>query len=65
MADYLFCTRKKNTPRIDVRICQNRCTYKEECREYLAYRRRSEEQSSVMDSRLIMPPLLQPMATEN
>jgi hypothetical protein len=65
MADYLFCPRKKSTPRIDVRICQNKCPYKEECKEYLAYRRCSEEQSSVMDSRLIMPPFLQPMATEN
>jgi hypothetical protein len=65
MADYVFCPKKKNTPRIDVRICQNRCPYKEECKEYLAYQLRSEDHSSVIDSKLIMPPLLHTVATEN
>jgi hypothetical protein len=65
MADYLFCTRKKNTPRIDVRICEKKCPYKEECKEYLAYRHRIENQSSVMDTSLIAPPLLHAIATES
>jgi hypothetical protein len=65
MADYIFCMRKKNTPRIDIRICEKKCPYKEVCREYLAYQSRSDDQSSVPTSSLIMPPLLHPMASEN
>jgi len=65
MADYIFCMRKKNTPRIDVRICEKKCLHKEECREYLAYQRRIDDQSSMPTSDLIMSPLLHPMASES
>lgn len=65
MADYLFCTKKKNTPRIDVRICQKKCPYKEECQGYLAYQESTDNQSSILNSRLIMSPLLNPMASKN
>ena len=64
MADYIFCTKKKNTPRIDVRICE-KCLYKEKCQEYLAYQNSADNQSSVLNSRLIMSPLLNPMASKN
>lgn len=37
MADYLFCQKKRNTPRISVRICQEKCSFKDECKEYLAH----------------------------
>lgn len=65
MADYIFCTKKKNTPRIDVRICEKKCLYKEECREYLAYQESTDNQSSILSSRLIMSSLLNPMASKH
>ena len=65
MADYLYCTRKKNNPRIHVRICQAKCSFKDSCAEFLAYQERSGNQSSILDSRLIVSPLLNPMASEN
>ncbi len=65
MGDYVFCTRKKNNPRIDVRICQAKCPLKDECPEFLAYQKRSIAQSSILNSRLIISPLLNPMASKN
>ena len=65
MADYLFCTRKKNNPRINVRICKEKCPLKDRCPEFLAYQERSGNQSSILNSRLIISPLLNPMASEN
>jgi hypothetical protein len=37
MADYIVCRRKRNNPRMDVRICERRCPLKEECKEFLAH----------------------------
>lgn len=65
MADYLFCLRKKNNPRIDVRICQKKCPFKDECSEFLAYQKRPANQSPILDSRLIISPALNPMAAKN
>ena len=39
MPDYIVCQKKRNNPRIDVRICERKCTLKGECKEYLAYHR--------------------------
>jgi len=65
MADYIYCTRKKNNPRIDVRICQAKCAFKDACEEFLAYQEGSSNQSPILNSRLIMSPLLNPMASKN
>lgn len=65
MADYIFCMRKKNNPRIDVRICQKKCPFKDECPEFLDYQRNSTDQSSILDSRSIISPLLNTMASKN
>jgi hypothetical protein len=37
MPDYIVCQRKRNNPRMDVRICERRCPEKGECKEYIAY----------------------------
>lgn len=37
MSHYIVCQRKRNTPRMDVRICEKKCPIKEDCREYIAY----------------------------
>jgi hypothetical protein len=39
MPDYVVCQKKRNNPRMDVRICERRCPQKGECKEYLAYHR--------------------------
>jgi len=37
MADYIYCTKKSNKPRIDVRVCQTRCPDREFCRDLADY----------------------------
>jgi hypothetical protein len=39
MPDYIVCQKKRNNPRMDVRICERRCPDKGECKEYLAHDR--------------------------
>ena len=65
MATYIFCTKKKNTPRIDVRICEKKCPFKEECQEYLEYQHNIDDQSSIVNTGLIMSPLLNPAASKH
>jgi hypothetical protein len=65
MSDYIFCTRKKNNPRINVRVCQKKCIFRDDCKEFLAHKATVEDQSSIFNPRLIMSPLLNPMASKN
>ncbi len=37
MPDYIVCQKKRNNPRMDVRICERKCPQKGECKEYLAH----------------------------
>jgi hypothetical protein len=37
MPDYIVCQKKRNNPRMDIRICERRCPEKGECKEYLAH----------------------------
>ncbi len=39
MPEYIVCQKKRNNPRMDVRICERRCPEKGECKEYLAHHR--------------------------
>lgn len=43
MAEYIVCTRKRNSPRLNVRICKEKCPYKDDCKEYLSYQKVSSE----------------------
>ncbi len=63
MADYIFCMRKKSNPRIDVRICQEKCPFKDNCPEYLAYKKLCTE--TVMSSKLGESPLLNTATSES
>lgn len=38
MSDYIVCYRKRNNPRMDVRICEKKCALKEKCKELSAHR---------------------------
>jgi len=37
MADYIVCHKKRNAPRINIRICEEKCPLKNECKEYSGY----------------------------
>ena len=37
MSFYIVCQKKRNNPRMDVRICQKKCDMKDDCEEYLAF----------------------------
>jgi hypothetical protein len=37
MSFYIVCYKKRNNPRMDVRICQKKCNLKDDCKEYLSF----------------------------
>ena len=47
MSHYIVCQRKRNTPRVDVRICETKCPFKEGCPEYMAYHNTMIQDKSV------------------
>jgi len=38
MSHYIVCYKKRNNPRMDVRVCEKKCALKEECKELALYR---------------------------
>ena len=34
MSYYIVCQKKRNNPRMDIRICSKKCDIKDECAEY-------------------------------
>lgn len=46
MPVYIVCHKKRNNPRVDVRICEIRCHLKEGCTEFAPHRNASNEQDS-------------------
>lgn len=36
MTEYIVCQRKRNNPRMDVRVCRYKCPDKEACEAYVA-----------------------------
>jgi hypothetical protein len=56
MSYYIVCQKKKNNPRMDVRICQKKCDLKHDCPEYISHVRvlaQSENVSSYTESQPI------------
>jgi len=37
MTSYIVCQKKRNNPRMDVRICQKKCDMKDGCKEFLSH----------------------------
>ena len=37
MSYYIVCQKKRNNPRMDVRICQEKCDLKQDCTEYISH----------------------------
>jgi len=38
MPQYIVCYKKRNNPRMDIRICEQKCPVKEDCKEFLSQR---------------------------
>ncbi len=47
MSEYIVCLRKRNSPRLSIRICQEKCPFKDNCKEYLAYQKMSVQPGQV------------------
>lgn len=47
MTDYIVCHKKRNSPRLNVRICQEKCPYKPVCKDYLAQMKLPVKQEEV------------------
>jgi hypothetical protein len=43
MSYYVFCHKKRNNPRMDVRICEKKCPLRDECQEYIDYHKRTHQ----------------------
>jgi hypothetical protein len=58
MADYIVCHKKRNSPRLNVRICQEKCPYKPACKDYLAQMKLPIKQEGVTVPLEISPMVL-------
>jgi hypothetical protein len=47
MVDYIVCQKKRNSPRLNVRVCQEKCPFRDECKEYLNYLKISVKQKEI------------------
>ena len=47
MTKYIVSHKKRNSPRLNVRICQEKCPLKDDCKEYLAYQKMSVQAGQV------------------
>jgi hypothetical protein len=36
MTDYIVCQRKRNNPRMNIRVCQHKCPDKETCEAFVS-----------------------------
>jgi len=55
MTGYIVCHKKRNAPRINVRICQEKCPLKNECQEYSNYLKVSTSQKPIPVSAEVPP----------
>ena len=39
MSFYIVCQKKRNNPRMDVRICEKKCDLKDECKEFISFKK--------------------------
>ncbi|MBN1850630.1 MAG: hypothetical protein JW932_18820, partial [Deltaproteobacteria bacterium] len=43
MSLYIVCQKKRNNPRMDIRICQTKCNMREQCKEYISIHQSMEQ----------------------
>jgi hypothetical protein len=47
MSNYIVCQKKRNNPRMDIRICEKKCDQKDSCAEYLSLHKLIPQESNV------------------
>ncbi|MBN2060312.1 MAG: hypothetical protein JW882_07830 [Deltaproteobacteria bacterium] len=47
MPSYIVCQKKRNNPRMDVRICEKKCDQKDTCNEYLSFHKLAHQEGSI------------------
>ena len=62
MASYIVCHKKRNNPRMDVRICQKKCDLKDDCQEYQEYI--SFHKIAIQSKDILLVPETQPLQVE-
>lgn len=50
MSYYIVCQKKRNNPRMDIRICNKKCDMKDECPEYKALCKILSQNDTVIQS---------------
>lgn len=65
MSDYIYCSRKKNNPRINVKVCETKCIYRNNCKEFLAYKSKVDDKAPLFKPGLVISPLLNPIASKS
>ena len=48
MSSYIVCQKKRNNPRMDIRICQKKCELKDECKEYLSFHKIAVQEKDLL-----------------
>jgi len=48
MSSYIVCQKKRNNPRMDIRICQKKCELKDECKEYLSFHKITVQEKDLL-----------------
>jgi len=43
MSQYIVCYRKRNNPRMDIRVCEQKCPVKDDCKDFLAHNAQQPE----------------------
>ena len=59
MSYYIVCHKKRNNPRVNIQICQKKCTEKEDCKEYISCTRTAIQREDITP-----PPNGQPVTLE-
>ncbi len=44
---YIVCRKKRNNPRMDVRICERKCSLKEDCKDFQAHHEIDTPQAAI------------------
>jgi hypothetical protein len=48
MSYYIVCQKKRNNPRMDIRVCRKKCDIKDECAEYKSSSKLLSESDSAL-----------------
>ena len=48
MSFYIVCQKKRNNPRMDVRICQKKCSLKNECKEFMSFHENAIQEKDIL-----------------